>query len=190
VASAEGSLAALSGSARRARGSASRSRPWSTRSACEDGVGSTSTGEDRVGQGVPRRADSRSCGRRLAEPLRPETEAALAAGATRGTAQPRIDRFHRRGRSAVVSEWRLINATHNLTGPPERNGRASSGLSALRTRERGTANEVATARQTRRERVFLHHPLPSLSLSTAAQPRAHARGGRTVSRNRDEYVVG
>jgi transposase len=25
-----------------------------------------------------------------------------------------IDRFHRRGRSAVLSEWRLINATHNL----------------------------------------------------------------------------
>ena len=27
-----------------------------------------------------------------------------------------IDRFHRRGRSAVLSEWRLINATHNLRG--------------------------------------------------------------------------
>jgi transposase len=26
----------------------------------------------------------------------------------------RIDRFHRRGRAAVLSEWRLINATHNL----------------------------------------------------------------------------
>jgi hypothetical protein len=25
-----------------------------------------------------------------------------------------IDRFHRRGRSAVLSEWRPINATHNL----------------------------------------------------------------------------
>jgi hypothetical protein len=26
----------------------------------------------------------------------------------------RIDRFQRRGRAAVQSEWRLINATHNL----------------------------------------------------------------------------
>jgi hypothetical protein len=26
----------------------------------------------------------------------------------------KIDRFHRRGRSAVRSEWRLITATHNL----------------------------------------------------------------------------
>ena len=26
----------------------------------------------------------------------------------------RIDRFHRRGRSAARSEWRLITATHNL----------------------------------------------------------------------------
>jgi len=26
----------------------------------------------------------------------------------------RIDRFQRRGRSACRSEWRLINATHNL----------------------------------------------------------------------------
>ena len=26
----------------------------------------------------------------------------------------RIDRFHRRGRSAVRTEWRLITATHNL----------------------------------------------------------------------------
>jgi Transposase DDE domain len=26
----------------------------------------------------------------------------------------RFDRFHRRGRSAVQTEWRLINATHNL----------------------------------------------------------------------------
>jgi hypothetical protein len=26
----------------------------------------------------------------------------------------KIYRFHRRGRSAVRSEWRLINATHNL----------------------------------------------------------------------------
>ena len=26
----------------------------------------------------------------------------------------RMDRFHRRGRSAVRSEWRLITATHNL----------------------------------------------------------------------------
>ena len=26
----------------------------------------------------------------------------------------KIYRFHRRGRSAVLSEWRLINATHNL----------------------------------------------------------------------------
>ena len=26
----------------------------------------------------------------------------------------RIDRFRRRGRSAVRSEWRLITATHNL----------------------------------------------------------------------------
>jgi hypothetical protein len=25
-----------------------------------------------------------------------------------------IDRFHRRGRAAVRSEWRLITATHNL----------------------------------------------------------------------------
>jgi hypothetical protein len=28
----------------------------------------------------------------------------------------RIDRFQRRGRSAVRSEWRLITATHNLRG--------------------------------------------------------------------------
>jgi len=27
----------------------------------------------------------------------------------------RIDRFHRRGRSAARSEWRQITATHNLT---------------------------------------------------------------------------
>jgi hypothetical protein len=26
----------------------------------------------------------------------------------------RIDRFHRRGRAAVRTEWRLITATHNL----------------------------------------------------------------------------
>jgi hypothetical protein len=26
----------------------------------------------------------------------------------------RLDRFHRRGRAAVRTEWRLINATHNL----------------------------------------------------------------------------
>jgi hypothetical protein len=26
----------------------------------------------------------------------------------------RITQFHRRGRSAVLSEWRLITATHNL----------------------------------------------------------------------------
>ena len=26
----------------------------------------------------------------------------------------RIDRFQRRGRAAALSEWRLINATHNL----------------------------------------------------------------------------
>jgi hypothetical protein len=25
-----------------------------------------------------------------------------------------MDRFHRRGRSAVRTEWRLITATHNL----------------------------------------------------------------------------
>ena len=28
----------------------------------------------------------------------------------------KIYRFHRRGRSAVRSEWRLITATHNLLG--------------------------------------------------------------------------
>jgi hypothetical protein len=27
-----------------------------------------------------------------------------------------LDRFHRRGRAAVRSEWRLITATHNLRG--------------------------------------------------------------------------
>jgi len=26
----------------------------------------------------------------------------------------RINQFHRRGRSAALSEWRLITATHNL----------------------------------------------------------------------------
>jgi hypothetical protein len=34
----------------------------------------------------------------------------------RGYTQPRVHtRFHRRGRSAVRTEWRLIAATHNLT---------------------------------------------------------------------------
>jgi hypothetical protein len=28
--------------------------------------------------------------------------------------QPQLERFHRRGRSAVRTEWRLITATHNL----------------------------------------------------------------------------
>jgi len=28
----------------------------------------------------------------------------------------RLDRFHRRGRAAVRTEWRLITATHNLRG--------------------------------------------------------------------------
>ena len=28
----------------------------------------------------------------------------------------RIDRFQRRGRAAVRTEWRLITATHNLRG--------------------------------------------------------------------------
>jgi Transposase DDE domain len=29
-----------------------------------------------------------------------------------------MDRFHRRGRSAVRTEWRLITATHNLLKLP------------------------------------------------------------------------
>ena len=50
----------------------------------------------------------------------------------------RIDRFQRRGRSAVRSEWRLIAATHNLLKlrpltmgprPPERGGPARADVS-------------------------------------------------------------
>ena len=76
-----------------------------------------------------------------------------------------FDRFHRRGRAAVRTEWRLITATHNLAQAPP----------ATSTRPATDAGAPGAAGRGRRPRDFAGvYATASRERHVRARPRAGA----------------
>ncbi len=113
------------------RVSATRSRSWSrtpatgTKSrwrACQQGDpgldpagrGQTSEAQGPVGTAAPTPTCDASLEAELGGELYRKRKAMIEPVFANTKFNRRIDRFLRRGRSAVRSEWRLITATHNL----------------------------------------------------------------------------